>query len=136
LALAHGLVARLHVPFDAAYAALLETDIASNIYHEVLPTEPRVAVAVGEKYFIRAGNSLAATTILLDEDSSTLVKIVATGAREGLLDFFDLGSSRDYTRLILRRLAERTGADYEVLAEVDRLDSLKARGLWGRWARG
>ncbi len=136
MALAHGLVARLHAPFDTAYAALQEVDIASNIYHEALPTEPRAAVAVGEKYFIRAGNSLSATTILVDEGAATLVKIVATGAREGFLDFFDLGSSRDYTHLVLSRLAERAGADYEVIVEASRLDSSKARALWGAGSRG
>ncbi len=136
MALAHGVLARLHAPFDAAYAALLEIPIASNIYHEALPTEPRVAVAVGEKYVIRAGNSLSATTILVEDGPATLVKVVATGAREGFLDFFDLGSSRDYTHLVLRGLAERTGAGYEVIAEVDRLDAGKAGALWGAGSRG
>jgi hypothetical protein len=102
------------------------------IYYEQIGSKPRMAVAVGEKYFVRAGNSLAATALVIEDEGRgcTRVKVVATGARSGLLDFLDLGPSRDYTRRIVEKLAELTGADYTVVAEVDRLDSSKAEALW------
>ena len=58
------------------------------------------------------------------------MKVIATGARQGVLDFLDLGSSRDYARMIVEKLAEETGASYTLLAEADHLDALQARRLW------
>jgi len=127
--LAHGVLARIKAGFDTVAQALSSLDIASNVYFEELATEPRTAVAVGEKYFLRAGNSLAATTVLVDRGSYTVVKVVATGARSGILDLLDFGASGSYARMIVERLAEAAGAGYEVLAEVDHMARGKSRLL-------
>ncbi|WP_317895664.1 DUF6054 family protein [Pyrofollis japonicus] len=124
--LAHGVKAVIHAPFHQAVEALETIDYASGIYLRVLGTEPRTAVTVGEKYFIRAGNSLAATTIVVDRGSHVEVTVVATGSRESFLDFFDLGSSKDYARMIVKELAKRLSTDYEIVAEVSRLSREKA----------
>ena len=117
--------------FDDVVKALQLVDIASKIYIEKLNTKPRIAIAVGEKYFFRAENALAATTIVIEVDKSeTIVKVIATGARSGIFDFFDLGSSRDYTYLVLDSIARRLGVGYELIAEVHRLDSSKASKLY------
>ncbi len=127
--LAHGLAVRVKAGFERVVSALAEVDEASNVYLRVLPVRPRVAVAVGEKYFLRAGNSLAATTIALEEGDTTILRVIVTGAREGLLDFFDLGASRDYARMVVDDVARRLATGYEVLAEVERLSRGKSSML-------
>ena len=124
------MLARIDAGFEEVVNALTKLDIASGIYYEVLPTSPRTAVAVGEKYFIRASNSLAAATILVEASGYTYVKVIATGAREGILDFLDLGSSRDYARMIVEKLAEEAGSSYTILAEAHHLDAFQAQRLW------
>lgn len=132
MTLAHGIVARFNVGFDDIISVLYKVDIASSVYIEVLDTNPRIGIAIGEKYFFRADNSLAATTIVIEDRNKSIVKVIATGARSGILDLFDLGSSRDYTRLILDRIAEKLGAKYEVVAEVNYLDTLNSPQLYTR----
>lgn len=130
MVLAHGVVVRFRCGFDRVVEALRSISIASKVYLEVFDTRPRVAVAVGEKYFFRAGNSLAATTIVVERGpGEVIVKVIATGARSGVFDFFDMGSSEDYTYLILYELAKRLGTGYDILAEVSRLDLSKSHKL-------
>lgn len=101
----------------------------SIVYFKVLNTKPRIAIAVGEKYFFRAGNYLTVTMILIEEESSTLIKAIATSGRRGLMDFFDLGSSRDYARKSINDICELTRATCEVLREAEYLDSSKSELL-------
>jgi len=133
--LAHGVLAEFDVPFERVVEALRRVSDACNVFIEVVDTEPRIAVAVGEKYFFRAGNYLAATTVVLDLKGKTQVKVVATGGRKGLLDFYDLGASRDYTYTILDELAKMLGVGFRVVAEVNYLDREKSGSLAFRIGR-
>mgnify|MGYP001772563771 CR=1 FL=1 len=128
--LAHGVVARFNVPFELVVEAVKSIGEASNVYWEVLSSNPRIALFVGEKYFFRTDNSLAATTIVIDRKEYTLVKVVATGGSgRGLNALFDFGASRAYARIVLDKIARRTNAKPEVIAEVDYLDSESAQKL-------
>jgi len=60
--LAHGVLALFNASFDSVVEVLKRISIASNVFLEVLNCKPRVALAVGEKYFFRAKNYLSATT--------------------------------------------------------------------------
>ncbi len=128
--LAHGLVARFPTGFDSVVNTLQSIDIASNVYYEILDSRPRIALFVGEKYFFRAKNALAATTIVIESGLGTIVKVVACGGRESIFDFFDLGASRDYARMIVKELEKRLGTEAEIVAEVDHLSSSKSGQLW------
>jgi len=129
LVLAHGVVARIYASFDRVISLLRPEREFSNVYIEVLNTKPGVAIAIGEKYFIRAGNYLALALIFVEEERSTLVKAIATGGRRGPLDLFDLGSSRDYAVESITRMCEALRAECEVLREVDYLDASKSEVL-------
>jgi hypothetical protein len=91
LPLAHGVKAVVYASFQQVAEALEGIGYASGIYMRMLNTEPHVLIAVGEEYFLRAGNSLAATTIVVDRGGHVEVTVIATGAREGILDFFTGG---------------------------------------------
>lgn len=129
MVLAHGVVARIYASFDRVIDVLKPGRDFSNVYVEVLNTRPKVAIAVGEKYFFRAGNYLALTLVIIDEERSTLVKAIATGGRRGLLDLFDLGSSRDYALESITSICEFLRAECEVLREVDYLEASKSELL-------
>jgi len=57
------------------------------------------------------------------------VKVIASGGREGLLDFFDMESSKDYAHLILNTLSEGLKSNYTIVSEVDYLDQSKSEAL-------
>jgi len=69
--LAHGVLAEFDAPFERVVEALRRISDACNVFIEVVDTEPRIAVAIEEKYFFRAGNYLAATTVVLDLNGKT-----------------------------------------------------------------
>jgi len=129
MVLAHGVLALFNVSFDSVVEVLKGTSIASNVFLEVLNCKPRVAFAVGEKYFFRAKNYLSATTVVFEVDEGVLVKVIASGGREGLLDFFDMGSSKDYAHLILGALSAGLKSDYKIISEVDYLDQSSSEAL-------
>jgi len=52
VSLVHGVAVRVYTSFSAVVEAVKRCDICSNVYVEVLDSSPRVAVAVGEKYFL------------------------------------------------------------------------------------
>jgi hypothetical protein len=68
VSLAHGVAVRVYTSskFSAVVEVAKGCDIYSNVYIEVLGSSPRVAVAVGEKYFFRIDNYLAITVIAID----------------------------------------------------------------------
>ncbi|MEM4470446.1 MAG: hypothetical protein QXF73_06290, partial [Desulfurococcaceae archaeon] len=68
MVLAHGVVARIYASFDRVISLLRPEREFSNVYIEVLNTKPGVAIAIGEKYFIRAGNYLALALIFVEEE--------------------------------------------------------------------
>ena len=129
--LAHGVLAVFRAPFDPVVRALLSLGYASNVYYEVLSTEPRVAVAVGEKLFIRAGNYLAATTVVVERGASTVVKVVVAGSRVSPLDMLDFGAAKSYARMVVEGVEARLGVKAEVVREVPYLDRSTAKMLWG-----
>jgi len=126
MVLAHGLVVRFQEYFDKVVKALENIDIASNVYIEIFATSPRIAVAIGEKYFFRAENYLAATTLLIENGDTTIVKIITAGGRRGPLDLFDWGSARDYAYIIADELSKALGKKYEVIKNIDYLDKSKS----------
>ncbi|MCD6368544.1 MAG: hypothetical protein J7L38_01955 [Thermoproteales archaeon] len=127
--LAHGVTARLPAAFNNVVKALELLDHASSVYLEVFETQPRMAIAVGEKYFFRAGNYLSSTTLVIEDEDHTIVKIVASGGRRGLLDLFDLGSAKDYANDILYDLCGKVGVKPETVVEVDYLDKSRSNKM-------
>ncbi len=128
--LAHGIKATLRVGFDRVVEVLKSIGTASSIYFEVLPTKPRVALFIGEKYFFRAGNYLLATTMVVERSDGVEIKIVAGGGKESLLDLFDLGASRDYARMILDEVCRALGVKPENVVEVHYLEVKDSAKLW------
>jgi len=126
MVLAHGLIVRFQEYFDNVIKALEHIDIASNVYIEIFTTSPRIALAIGEKYFFRAGNYLAATTLLIEDGDTTIVKVITTGGRKGLLDLSDMGSARDYAYIIVDELSKALGKKYEIIRNIDYLDKSKS----------
>jgi len=126
MVLAHGLVVKFREYFDKVVKALENIDIASNVYIEIFATSPRIALAIGEKYFFRAENYLATTTLLIENGDTTIVKIITAGGRRGLLDLFDWGSARDYAYIIADELSKALGKKYEVIMNIDYLDKSKS----------
>ncbi len=128
--LAHGVLVSFKAPFTQVVKALESVSPASNVYLEVVETKPRVAVAVGEKYFLRAGNYLVATTIVLEGENETLVKIVASGGRRSLLDLGDLEASKDYARLVFEELARILDVEHTIISEVNYLEKSRSEALY------
>ena len=128
--LAHAIKCRFPVGFDSIVRAVLDIGSASNIYYEQLPVKPRVFVTVGEKYYIRAGNALIATTIVIERSGYTEVKVLAGGGKKGLLDLFDLGSSKDYAHEIIESISRRIGIKPIDIMEIDYMDAGKSSNLW------
>ncbi len=126
MVLAHGIAVRFREKFDRVFEALTSIDEASNVYVETLDTEPKTALAVGEKYFFRAENYLTVTVLLLENGDSTIVKAIASGSRAGLFDVFDLGACKDYTHIVVNEISRILGKDFEVIGEVDYLDRSKS----------
>jgi hypothetical protein len=58
--------ARSVLIFLSVVEALRGCGACSNVYLKVIVSSPRVAVAVGEKYFFRIDNYLAITVIAID----------------------------------------------------------------------
>jgi len=130
MVLAHGVTAKIPIGFDRVVEVLKTIDIASNVYYEVLDTEPRIAVFVGEKYFLRAGNYLSAVTIVVESPSATILRIIASGGRESFLDFFDWGSAKSYARKVLETIARKLGVEPVEVVEVNYLERKKSSRLW------
>jgi len=80
MTLAHGVAIRVYASFSSVVNALRSCEICSNVYVDVLDSSPRIAVAVGEKYFFRVDNYLAVTIIAVDRGDHVVLKAVATGA--------------------------------------------------------
>lgn len=129
MTLAHGVVARINTRFDRVVDVLKPDKAFSNVYVEVLNTRPRIAIAIGEKYFFRAGNYAVITLILVEENDSTIIKAVAAGSKKGLLDFTDLGVSRDYARDSINAICEFLKTTCEIVREVEYLDAFKSELL-------
>jgi hypothetical protein len=83
VSLAHGAAVKVYASFSAVVEALKSCDICSNVYVEVLDSSPRVAVAVGEKYFFRVDNYLVVTVIAIDGGDHVVLEAVATGVEKG-----------------------------------------------------
>jgi hypothetical protein len=85
VSLAHGVAVRVYTSskFSAVVEVAKGCDIYSNVYIEVLGSSPRVAVAVGEKYFFRVDNYLVITVIAIDGGDHVVLEVVATGVEKG-----------------------------------------------------
>ncbi len=129
--LAHGIAVKFPVGFDSIVQAIANIDIASNVFGEIYSTKPRIAVFVGEKYYFRAKSGLVATTIVVESSQGTIVKVITSGGRESFIDFFDLGASKSYAHKIIDELSKKLGVQPTIIAEVNRLDYLKAKSLHG-----
>ena len=127
--LAHGVAIRVYAGFQSVTEAVKRCDICSNVYVEVVDSTPRVAVAVGEKYFFRVGNYLAVTVVAIDRGDHVVLKVIATGGRRGFLSFFDYGASRDYALEVIDTACRALKAKCEVVAEVNYLEQPKSSQL-------
>jgi hypothetical protein len=129
--LAHGALAKFPLSFDRVVETLTRVDEASNVFYEVYSTRPRTALFFGEKYYIRAGSSLAVAVFVIEASGYTVVKAFATGGKSGLLDFMDWGASRSYVSGVINKISELTGVKPIEYREVHRLDVNKADPLRG-----
>ena len=129
--LAHGAIAKYPVSFDRVVEALTRIEEASNVFWEVYGTKPRTALFFGEKYYIRAGSSLAIAVFVLETSSYTVVKAFATGGKSGILDLTDWGASRAYVSDVIKKISELTNTQPIDYREVHRLDINKASELRG-----
>ncbi len=128
--LAYDIAVRLNAPFDKVVEALRTVEEASNIYWEIIDRGgARVAVFVGEKYFFRAKNSLALTTIVIEQPEYTILRLIATGSRESLFDFIDLRATKDYATETIEKITEKLGTKPILIAEAHHLKHKKARIL-------
>jgi len=118
MVLAHGMLVRFKTSFAEVVRALEEVDEASNIFLEVLSSSPKIAVALGEKAFLRTGRHLTAFTTVVGKGSETLVRVIAAGSRASFLALVDYNASRDYVYIVLRELSKRLKTTYEVVSEV------------------
>lgn len=125
MVLAHGLRFMVLIEFDKVVEVLERLDDASKVYITILGTKPRVAVAVGEKYFVRIGQYISAVVIAVERDSSTEVRVVAhSGLRLGAVG--DYGASRSYTEDIMVKLCEALNVKPSDVAHVDYLERSKS----------
>jgi hypothetical protein len=122
-------VVRVYASFSAVVEAVKRCGICSNVYIEVSDSSPRVAVAVGEKYFFRVDNYLALTVIAIDRGDHVVLEAVATGGRKGLLSFFNYGASRDYAVEVVDSVRRALKAKCEAVAEVSYLEQSKSSQL-------
>jgi hypothetical protein len=125
VSLAHGVAVRIYTSFSAVVEAVKRCGICSNVYIEVLDSSPRVAVAVGEKYFFRVDNYLAVTVIAIDRGDHVVLKAVATGGRKGLLSFFNYEASRGYAVEVVDSVCRALKTKCEAVAEVSYLEQSK-----------
>ncbi|MEM4489899.1 MAG: DUF6054 family protein [Desulfurococcaceae archaeon] len=129
MVLAHGVLVRVNASFDRVVGTLKPGREYSNVYIEVFDTKPRVAIAIGEKFFFRAGNYASITLILIEEDNSTIIRAIASGSRKGPLDFTDLGVSKDYVKDSINTICELARATCEIIREVEHLDASRSELL-------
>jgi len=129
--LTHGAVVKFTTDFDKVIEALKYIPEASNVYSEVFNTKPRIAIFVGEQYYLRAGSSLLVTTIVIESSKETVVKIIAGGGKVGLLDISDWGASRDYVWKVIQWVSQVLKLKPKLITEVDYLDINKAHLMRG-----
>jgi len=129
VSLAHGVAVRVYTSFSAVVEAVKGCDIYSSVYIEVVDSSPKIAVAVGEKYFFRVDNYLAITVIAIDRSDYVVLKTVATGGRKGLLSFLDYEASRDCAVEVVDSVCRALKAKCEAVAEVSYLEQLKSSQL-------
>ncbi|HDD25527.1 MAG TPA: hypothetical protein ENF75_00355 [Acidilobales archaeon] len=129
--LAHGVVVKFSADFDKVIEAFKYVPEAFNVYSEVFSTKPRIAVFVGEQYYIRAGSSLLVTSIAIESGKETVVKVITGGGKAGLLDISDWGASRDYVWKIIQWLSQVLKLKPKLITEVDYLDISKAHLMRG-----
>lgn len=129
MVLAHGVLARFKAPFSEVVKALNDVKIASGVYLEIVETNPKVAIAVGEKYFFRSGNYSAVTSIALEDGDGTLIKVLATASRSSFWWPLDYGASRDYVYEVLDDLAQYLKITYEIVNEVHYLEKKNSSKL-------
>lgn len=129
MAISHGAVAKVYASFESVVDALKPDKPFSNIYLEVLNTKPRVAIAVGEKFFFRAGSYVSITIIAIESSGSTIVKAISCGSKESIFDITDFGATKDYTIDSINEICRMLNAHCEIVKEVSRLEANKSQML-------
>ena len=120
-----GAAARFRASFDRVVDILRTMPEASNVYCKVIDSKPRLAVLVGEKYWLRAGNAAVATTIVEERSGYTVVRVVSAGSKQGLLDFMDWGATKKHAESIIKKLSEALGVPAENYRYVDHMECSK-----------
>ena len=116
------------INFDSIVNALKSYDPASNIYFTILGTNPRVAIAFGQKWVARIGNYLTCLTIVIEKETESEVKVIAhAGLR--LFTLSDYGASSDYAMEILNHLAQSLNAEPGNVIHVDYMNATKSQQL-------
>lgn len=103
--------------FDEVVETIARMSEASNIHAEIIETKPRVAVFIGEKYFLRTNSTASATVIVVEgKGGQHLVRIITTGAGGGLLNI-GYGANKTYAREIAKALEKHLG--FKIAQEID-----------------
>ena len=122
---AHGLRALLPVGFDAVVDVLRNDKHVSGIYFAVLNTRPRVAVAVGEEFYLMSFRRISAFIEVIEGEDATELRVI-THTYPALSD---LGASRSYAWEILSAVIGRLGVRPVNVVDVDYMDSSKSSQL-------
>jgi len=122
---AHGLRALLPVGFDAVVDVLRNDKHTSGIYFAVLNTRPRVAVAVGEEFYLMSFRRISAFIVVIEGEGATELRVI-THTYPALSD---LGTSKSYAWEILNAVIGRLGVRPVNVVDVDYMDSSKSSQL-------
>jgi hypothetical protein len=126
--LAHGVRAMFPISFESVVDAVRGYDSASNIYFTVLGTSPRVAVALGQKFYFRIGHYLCCMTLVNESGSETEVRIIAHSGLQ-LSALTDYNASANYALDVLDHLSKSLGVNPRDVVEVDYMDVTKSQKL-------
>ena len=121
----HGVKVLLPVGFDYVVNALRNYKHAFNVYFTVLGTSPRVAVFIGDKFFVRTLGFITVITVVIDNGNYTEVKIV-THTNEFAFKGGDLGASKSYAFEVLKAITKDLGVSPSNVLSIDYMDSSKS----------
>ncbi len=105
MAKSHMVIAVSQAGFDSVVDILRRMHEAVSVHAEYINSSPRTAIFIGEKMFFRTGSWASAVTIVKEVQGRVVVKVIATGGGEGLLNL-GWGANKSYARSIIEFIAK------------------------------